>query len=117
MCVANTVYTYDAPYPACSAVVLVVCVANTVYMYDAPPPYPGIDPSLQSPVYPAAGAGAQVNGAHYPANAAAADGGPQSAAAGISLTVHYTTQLMLLLLTARSLQPQVYHSLCITLPS
>ena len=109
---------YDAPYPAHSAVVLVVCVANTVYMYDAPPPYPGIDPSLQSPVYPAAGgAGAQVNGAHYPANAAAAaDGSPQSAAAGISLTVHYTTQLMLLLLTtAHNLQPQVYHSLCITL--
>jgi len=109
---------YDAPYPARSAVVLVVCVANTVYMYDAPPPYPGIDPSLQSPVYPAAGgAGAQVNGAHYPANAAAAaDGSPQSAAAGISLTVHYTTQLMLLLLTtAHNLQPQVYHSLCITL--
>ena len=89
-------------------------------MYDAPPPYPGIDPSLQSPVYPAAGgAGAQVNGAHYPADAAAADGSPQSAAAGISLTVHYTTQLMLLLLlmAARSLQLQVYHSLYITLPS
>jgi len=57
-------------------------------MYDAPPPYPGIDPSLSA--YPPA---PQVNG-HYPPPpppAAAATApypdGPQSAAAGMLVTV------------------------------
>ena len=65
-------------------VVVVAAAANSVYMYDAPPPYPGID----APVYPA---GPQVNG-HYPAAAAGGASaphpdGPQSAAAGRSLTM------------------------------
>ena len=63
-----------------------VCVANSVYMYDAPPPYPGIDPSLPAAYPPAP---PQVNG-HYPANAAAAAAAtapypeePQTPAAGM----------------------------------